>query len=264
MNKYRAIPVGILTLMCLVAMSCSRGPKVIQATANPVSDNQPVETTFEGISAYLDMQQQGTSLADGVHRVTVREVLPAARYVYLQVEEGGEEFWIAARKQEVRVGATYFYKNGLLKTRFESKEHKRVFDRIYLVSKLVPEQHGAKEGPGLETGPTPVKTNVSHKPSVATSEGVISIAELTQNPAKYADQTILIQGTCVKTNPNIMRRNWIHLQDGTADDYDLVVTSNAHVPEGQQVKMRATVAQNRDFGAGYSYELILENGEVIH
>lgn len=263
MNKYRAIPVGILTLMCLMTMSCSRGPKVIQATASTASDNQPVETAFEGISSYLDMQQ-GTSFSDGVHRVAVREVLPAARYVYLRVEEGGEEFWIAARKQEIRVGATYFYKNGLLKTRFESKEHKRVFDRIYLVSKLVPEQHGAKEGPGLETGPAPVKTTASQKTLKATSEGVISIAELTQHPDKYARQTILIQGTCVKSNPNIMKRNWIHLQDGTADDYDLVVTSHTHVPEGQQVKMRATVAQNRDFGAGYSYELILENGEVIH
>ena len=60
-----------------------------------------------------------------------------------------------------------------------------------------------------------------------------------------------------------MGRHWIHLQDGSKDDYDLVVTSSSFVNEGQIVTMQAMVSVNKDFGAGYSYDLILENGQVI-
>ena len=68
---------------------------------------------------------------------------------------------------------------------------------------------------------------------------------------------------CVKINPNIMERNWIHLQDGSKNDFDLVITSNTFVPEGKIITIRALVSINRDFGAGYQYDLILENGTII-
>ena len=60
-----------------------------------------------------------------------------------------------------------------------------------------------------------------------------------------------------------MKRNWIHLQDGSKDDFDLVVTSNAFVPEGTIVTIKAKVVLNKDFGAGYRYDLILEDGIVV-
>jgi hypothetical protein len=53
-----------------------------------------------------------------------------------------------------------------------------------------------------------------------------------------------------------MNRNWIHLKDGSMDDYDLVVTSNEDVPVGSKVTIQADVVLNKDFGAGYKYELI--------
>jgi hypothetical protein len=60
-----------------------------------------------------------------------------------------------------------------------------------------------------------------------------------------------------------MDRNWIHLQDGSKNDFDLVVTSNSFVAEGAKVTLQGTVALNRDFGAGYRYDLILENGILV-
>ncbi len=33
-----------------------------------------------------------------------------------------------------------------------------------------------------------------------------------------------LTGKVAKVNPNIMGRNWIHLKDGSQDDYDLVIT----------------------------------------
>lgn len=45
---------------------------------------------------------------------------------------------IATTLQEVAQGRNYFYRGGLLKTDFESKEYNRTFDKLYLVSQLVP------------------------------------------------------------------------------------------------------------------------------
>lgn len=60
-----------------------------------------------------------------------------------------------------------------------------------------------------------------------------------------------------------MNRNWIHLKDGSKDDYDLVVTSDVFVPEGTALTLKAMVTLNKDFGAGYKYDLILENGTIV-
>jgi hypothetical protein len=61
--------------------------------------------------------------------------------MYLYVSEGGEKFWIATRTKDVKVGETYYYKGGLLKTNFESKEYNRVFEKVYLISNLVSTDH---------------------------------------------------------------------------------------------------------------------------
>jgi hypothetical protein len=203
-------------------------------------------------------------LPEEVHRVVVHEVLPTEKYVYLQVTEGIEQFWIATRKQAVQPGEVYFYRGGLLKTNFESKEYQRVFDEIYLVSKLVGEKHGQAEGMTLPASiPAATAKGTASPPSAKAPAGSMTIAELLRDPSQYAGKTIQLHGTCVKINPSIMGRNWIHLQDGSKDDYDLVITSATPVQEGQVVTMQAVVTLNKDFGAGYTYELILEEGKVL-
>ena len=60
-----------------------------------------------------------------------------------------------------------------------------------------------------------------------------------------------------------MGKNWIHLKDGSQDDFDLVITSDALVDVGSVVTIKAEVVLNKDFGAGYKYDLILENGSIV-
>ena len=91
----------------------------------------------------------------------------------------------------------------------------------------------------------------------------IKIADLVANPKKYEGKYVQISGTCSKVNANILGKNWIHLQDGSKDDYDLVVTSTDLVKEGDTVTMKALVSLNKDIGAGYVYDIILEEGTVV-
>ena len=257
----------ILVFLGLVLiLSCNNGPKVIEAT------NEQAKTPKSGIFTPDPATQVVTStdqsFSDELHTVSVNEVLPAPRYVYLNVTEGKSKFWIATRKQEVHKGETYFYRGGLLKTNFESKEYNKVFDTIYLVSNLVTQDHSKQPATlpknTTKSVPSDQKENIpTHTDKIVEHKGTIKIAELVNDPKKYEGHTIQLSGRCVKVNPNILDRNWIHLQDGSKDDYDLVITSNTIVPEDSDITIRATVVLNKDFGAGYTYDLILENGILI-
>jgi hypothetical protein len=68
----------------------------------------------------------------------------------------------------------------------------------------------------------------------------------------------------MKVSDNILGRNWIHLQDGTGDalSHDLTITSKATAEVGATVTARGILAINRDFGAGYKYDVILEDAEI--
>ena len=192
---------------------------------------------------------------DGVHYVVLEEQLTTSKYIYLRVKEDQHQYWIAAIKQDVNLGETYFYADGLLKTNFESKEHQRVFDTIYLVSNLVPADHG-------QAGtPSQIATSSSENPAPPSGSAVsVKIGDLVANPSKYANQHVEITGKCVKVNSNIMGRNWIHVEDGTNNGFDLVVTSDETVSAGSNATFVGVVSLNKDFGAGYTFDVIIENG----
>ena len=44
------------------------------------------------------------------------------------------------------------------------------------------------------------------------------------------------------------------------DEYDFVVTTNEIILEGQVVTFQGVVTLDKDFGAGYKYEIIVEKG----
>ena len=76
-----------------------------------------------------------------------------------------------------------------------------------------------------------------------------------------------VRGKVVKFNSGIMGRNWLHLQDGsgTADavDYDLTVTTKAGAKVGQVLVVKGLLATERDFGAGYAYDVIIEDATLV-
>lgn len=257
----------VLAAICFfILLACNNGPKVIQSSQE--QEGTQKSGIFTPDPATQVVTSADESLSNDLHTVSVNEVLPAAKYVYLNVSEGAAKFWIATRKQEVKKGETYFYRGGLLKTNFESKEYNKVFDTIYLISNLITQDHSKRSGDlnasVQKIDPIAQKEDIpTHADKIVEHKGSLKIAELIKDPKKYEGHTIQLSGTCVKVNTGIMDRNWIHFQDGSKDDYDLVITSNTFVPEGSNITIRATVVLNKDFGAGYTYDLILENGTLV-
>jgi hypothetical protein len=65
-----------------------------------------------------------------------------------------------------------------------------------------------------------------------------------------------------------MGRNWVHLRDGSGSpsrrDNDVTVTTTAdRLSPGDVVTFEGTARTEKDFGAGYAYPLIVEDGRVI-
>lgn len=201
-----------------------------------------------------------------VHQVTVEEVQTSSKYLYLLVKEGDDSYWMATGPSEVAVGEVYYYNEALVKTNFESKELQKVFDTLYLVTQLVPEAHGKNLKP-IGKVATPPKGDASagekkgfHSPLGSGIVKKTSISNLLDNPGEFEGKLVEIKGECTKINTGILNRNWIHLQDMNEKDKKIVLTSTEEVAPGDVVTFRARVALNKDFGAGYTYEVLLENG----
>jgi hypothetical protein len=65
-----------------------------------------------------------------------------------------------------------------------------------------------------------------------------------------------------------MGKNWVHLQDGTGKagpkktaTNDLLVTTQEVVEVDDVVTFQGMIVLKKDFGAGYSYEVLMEMGK---
>jgi hypothetical protein len=206
------------------------------------------------------------NLAPNVHKVTAEEVIQSSNYSYLRVLEDGKETWIAISRQEVEKGKSYYYQPGIEMTDFVSKELKRTFPAILFVDKfsdqpiLVATKFMIADTlKGVQ--PAVAKAGIKVDPAI----GGITIGELYSNKNSYAGKNIKIKGEVVKFNGDIMGKNWVHLQDGTKSDgaFDLTFTTNDITKVGDIVTFEGTVAIKKDFGAGYFYEVIVENSKLL-
>lgn len=196
--------------------------------------------------------------------VVVDQVLQASSYTYLLVSENKKQFWIAVTRNDAKQGATYFFSEAMEMKDFHSKDLDRTFESILFVGDLsdkpIPAVTQTIEKTPHAEKPVIVKQDVKVEPV----EGSITIAEIFANREKYNGQTVKVVGQVSKFNPNIMKRNWVHIQDGTGTDefFDLTITTQENVTIGDVVIFEGKLALAKDFGAGYFYDLIIEDASA--
>lgn len=235
--------------------ACDSGPKVIEGESIGGETEQPIFSEENTLAKPTDQQTE--------HKVVVHEALNTERYTYLRVKEENEEFWVAISKRDVKIGQTYYYTGGLLKKNFQSQEFDRNFETVYLVSDFrempmgsgnasMQAVHANAEVAAIDPGTI----------SVEPAKGAVKISEIIANPAKYAGKMVIVTGKCVKVNPMIMGRNWVHLQDGSGKNADLTVTTVENISLGSAITLEGMIAVDKDFGAGYRYNVIMESAVV--
>lgn len=202
---------------------------------------------------------------DGNQKALVKEVIQTSAYTYLRLDNNNEEVWIAITKQDIKEGSTVYYKEGLKMENFTSPELQRTFEAVYFVQEISDQPIKAKM---LEevVGTEPKKPVLSKLDiTIEQPAGGISIGELYAKRNEYAGKKVIVKGQVTKVNIAIMERNWIHLQDGTSEgkDFDLTITTIHEPKVGDVVTYTGLLVLNKDFGSGYSYELLLEDASPI-
>jgi hypothetical protein len=100
----------------------------------------------------------------------------------------------------------------------------------------------------------------------ATGPNSYSVGECFEQAKELNTKTVRVRGKVMKISRMIMGKNWVHIQDGTGNPlknmHDLVITTQDEPGEGEVVTVEGILSANRDFGAGYTYAVIIENAKV--
>ncbi|MFV2057789.1 MAG: hypothetical protein ACC707_15085 [Thiohalomonadales bacterium] len=104
----------------------------------------------------------------------------------------------------------------------------------------------------------------STSPLMAADGTKKTVKEVLSESAKLSGKKVIVTGKVIKVNNGIMKRNFLHIQDGTSlDGTDkVIVTSNQTATVGQQVTVTGTVVLDTDFGFGYKYPLLIEKSNI--
>ncbi len=251
----------------LALVSCSGA--AAKAPADAQSPAKPHQTTAPTAAAAAeDSQVTGT----------VVETMDAGGYTYMRLKTADGEVWAAVTQTTLKTGSEVTIGNAMWMDRFESKTLKRTFERILFGSLVAPAgatalppghpattEAAVVQSPHADVGSGAADVG-DVKVEKATGPDGRTVAEVYASKAALKGTGVRVRGRVVKWNPEIMGRNWIHLRDGSGSpegrDNDITVTTTDTVAKGDIVIVRGTVALDRDFGAGYTYPVMLEDATI--
>ena len=205
-------------------------------------------------------QMMNQPVSKNVHNVLVEEKIDANNYSYLKVKENGNSFWIAVPKMDINPGEYVIFSKSMEMKNFKSETLNKTFESILFV-----------DDAGKSASDDQVKSphqNISAGKDVSVNVKPLSdgytIEQIYSKKASLEFKTIKVRGKVVKVNNNIMGTNWVHIQDGTGSNgtHDLLVTTNQEVKVGAIIIAEGKVIKDKDFGAGYSYTVLLENSKI--
>ena len=214
-----------------------------------------------------------TPVPPGMIRGTVLETMNSGGYTYVFMDTGQDQRWVAALETPVAVGDVVQTDEGMAMTGFTSKTLGRTFNVVYFVGGLQ-NLSGGSPPPAQASGEMPKGhpdisgggQAESAIAAIAAYEEGKDIAYVYANKDELAGQPLTLRGKVVKYNPGILGWNFIHIQDGSGDaaagSNDLIVTSKADTAVGETVVLSGTIVLDKDFGAGYSYPVLLEDASI--
>jgi hypothetical protein len=200
----------------------------------------------------------------------VIESMDAAGYTYVQVDTGTEQFWAAAPQFAVAVGDDVVVPEGMPMPDYHSKTLERTFDMVYFVPSVLVGGAQSLSGempadhPPMNGSKTVVEETTVDLSGITVAEGGVTVEGVFTKKDELAGKQVAVRGKVVKFTPEIMGKNWIHVQDGTGatGTNDLTVTTSATAKKGDTVTVKGALVVDKDFGYGYAYDVIIEDAEV--
>lgn len=243
------LPIPIIGLLA----ACSNQPETIVVEANLVTPEQP--DAGHGSVAESDSSTSVNPLIG-----PVLETMDAGGYTYVRIKTALGEVWAAGPGTMVDEGQVVEIKGAQPMTNFHSGSMDRTFDLIYFASAIT--------SPGDQMVPTG-STEVEDGPAlegevIAKAEGGITVEEIFTKKTEWVGKSISLRGKVVKFTPDILGKNWLHIQDGSGGTgtNDITITSDARAEVGDVVLIEGVLVADKDFGYGYKYDLIVEDAKV--
>jgi len=268
--------IGLVIISGMIA--CGNGTsKTEQAAAT----DQPGQTSSQAPDTLQPAEVSGK----------VVQTLDASRYTYIRLDDGaGNETWAAVPQTQLEIGEQIELKGGIVMRNFNSKTLNRTFDSVTFATgviraagdKSVQTQaatmadsdvvrsgmpaHGLTSPSSGGSNPATVAFT-DLKVEKSTARNGYTVGELFEKAASLNKQKVTVKGKVVKVNPDIMGRNWLHIQDGTGDPakstHDLAVTSADIAEIGAIISIEGILAADKDFGSGYRYDVIVEDAVLM-
>lgn len=196
----------------------------------------------------------------------VLETMDAATYTYARVETPAGEKWIAGPRTSLKIGDAVEWAGGNEMKNFPSKTLGRTFESIVFVDRiLVGGASTAKGGTAPHASLSEKETADADVKGIEKADGGFTIAEIFDRRSDLEGKDVVVRGKVVKYNGGVMKRNWLHLRDGSqgaAGDNDLTVTSDDQATVGDVVVVRGKLVLNKDFGFNYRYDVMIEGAKV--
>lgn len=217
-----------------------------------------------------EKKEMKVDLPEGTTQIEVVEHMNGGGYTFIKGKTDNGEQWIAIREMPVETGEVYYFTNAMEMKEFESKSLNKTFASILFVNDISKnfgsseQPMAAHEMPPAADGHTKPQVEANSEISVEPLEDGQTIAQIAEGKTNLSGKTVKVKGIVTKFNGGIMNRNWLHIQDGTksGETIDITVTSDQSAKLGETIVVEGTLATDKDFGAGYFYEMIIENATI--
>jgi len=273
MSRDRGLLVFALLALALVAAGCDGADDA--STAGGTTGGEAPSEAASAAAAQADGGGQLTG--------TVLETMDAGGYTYAKIASGDRTVWAAGPVTSLAEGQEVTVQTGMMMKEFRSGALDRTFAEIYFTSGFAgspaggmqsySERMGGQAGDGGHGGmagmpaghPAPEPAADVDLTGIERAEGGKTVAEVWAEREALAGQEVAVRGKVVKALSGIMGRNWLHVRDGSGEPgtNDLTVTTEGYARVGDVVVVTGKLAVDRDFGAGYRYDVIIEDAKVV-
>ncbi|MBU4258446.1 MAG: hypothetical protein KKI12_01200 [Proteobacteria bacterium] len=257
------------------------------------------ELTVTGNVTISDIKENYKTLSvqSPVLKGTIVEFKDVTNYTYLLLEDSSGKVWAAIPKTPVKVGEEIAIANIAVMKDFHSKTLEKTFDLILfavpsegcpfkesegeIVSEMPSGMMPGKMPPAMMSpasmphGAMPAMGDSTKKSKAALQDIKVSkavggdaytIEEIYSKKEELSQKTITVRAIVVKFMPQIMGKNWIHIQDGTGStekgNNDISVSTLETAEIGEEVIVKGTLGIDKDFGMSCAFGVLIEDASV--
>ncbi|MBU4376463.1 MAG: hypothetical protein KKD29_03185 [Candidatus Omnitrophica bacterium] len=277
----------VISLLCglaVVALGCKGETKEEKSTPS-----------VKGLTiAMIEENYKTVDTQDAVLKASIVEFKDVTNYTYLDLKDSTGRIWAAIPKAPVETGDEIELANIIVMKDFHSKSLDKTFATILFAVPFSKESNARCPLPNVET---PAKTMAGMPSGMmsgdmprgavpragtgagksremlrdirvvkATGDNAYTIEEIYAGKKTLAKSTVKVRAKVVKFMPNIMGKNWIHIQDGTGSaekmNNDLTATTVETVNIGDEIIVQGALSVDKNLGSGYVFAALIEDVSV--